>query len=83
MWEDAAMFIVLILVCSINLAPADCQIDTAAAVMNGPDVPNEIMCGLHGQAYIANTAFISERDDRYVKIQCTRSPIEQGVGASR
>lgn len=74
------MYKVLILVCSINLAPADCQIETATAVTNAPDAPNEVMCGLHGQAYLANTAFIGERDYRYVKIKCTRSPIRQAVG---
>jgi len=74
------MFKVLILLCAINLAPVDCQLDTASAVINGPAAANEVMCGLHGQAYIANSAFIGERDDRYVKIKCSRSPIERAVG---
>lgn len=54
------MFKVLILVCSVNLAPAECQINTALDVINGPEAQNELMCGFHGQAYIAETASTSK-----------------------
>ena len=55
------MFQVLILVCSVNLAPADCQVETALDLIKGPPVTSEVMCGLHGQAYIAQTASLTPR----------------------
>jgi hypothetical protein len=68
------MFKVLVLVCSSALAPMECQIETAEDVISGPAAGNEVMCGLHGQAYIAETA-LGERigPDEYVKIKCIRS----------
>jgi hypothetical protein len=66
------MFQVLILVCSVNLAPADCQIETALDLINGPPVASEVMCGLHGQAYIAQTSLRPRPADEYVKVKCLR-----------
>lgn len=68
------MFKVLILICTVQLAPPDCQIDTASAVVQGPDAANETMCGLHGQAYLAHSAFADLRKDRYLKVTCRRAP---------
>jgi len=73
------MFKMLILVCSVGLAPADCRIDNAVAVIDGPDAANEVVCGLYGQAYLAQTA-IAGRPGEYVKIKCTRSSIGRTVG---
>ena len=73
------MFEVVILVCSVSIAPADCQTDNAIDVIRGPDVANELMCGLHGQAYIASTALSPQSTDEYVKVQCKRSPEEAVV----
>ena len=75
------MFKVLILVCSINTTPADCQMDTAVDVISGPEAANQSMCGLYGQAYIADTALgAALRDDEYVKVKCTRTAIGKTVG---
>jgi hypothetical protein len=74
------MFKVLILVCSINLAPADCQRDNALDVITGPDAQNEMMCGFYGQAYVADTALVGRRDDEYLKVTCTRTSIGKRVG---
>lgn len=74
------MFKVLILVCSVSLAPQDCQVDSAAAVINGPDAANELLCGLNGQAYLAGTSLASHRKDEYVKIRCSRTAIGPTVG---
>jgi hypothetical protein len=74
------MFKVLILVCSITLAPQDCKTDSAVAVIDGPDAPNELMCGLNGQAYIATTAIAEKRDDEYFKVRCSRMNIGPTVG---
>ena len=74
------MFKVLILVCSVALSPDECQADTAVAVIDGPEAPNEVMCGLNGQAYLANTALAERREDEYVKVTCSRSTIGRTVG---
>jgi hypothetical protein len=74
------MFKVLILVCSIAVAPEDCKTDTAVSVIDGPDAPNEVMCGLNGQAYIATTAIAAKRHDEYVKVRCSRTNIGRTVG---
>jgi hypothetical protein len=75
------VFKVLILVCSINLPPADCQMDTAVDVISGPEAGNQSVCGLYGQAYIADTALgTALRDDEYVKVKCTRTAIGKIVG---
>ena len=74
------MFKVLILVCSTALAPADCKVDTATSVINGPESANEIQCGLNGQAYLANTALAHSGKDEYVKIRCSRTTIGKTVG---
>jgi hypothetical protein len=73
------MFTVLILICSINLAPAECQPETAADVIRGPEAASEEMCGLHGQAYLAEIALgTRHRENEYVKIKCTRTTIAGG-----
>lgn len=75
------MFKILILICSMQLSPADCQINSATDVISGPEAADEIACGLYGQAYIAETALgTSRREDEYVKIQCTRTTIGKTVG---
>jgi hypothetical protein len=46
-----------------------------------PDAANESVCGLYGQAYVAETAIgTGLRNDEYVKIKCTRSTIGKTVG---
>ena len=74
------MFKVLILVCSINLAPSECQLDNALDVINGPEAQNEMMCGFYGQAYVASTAIPGRGDGEYVKVKCTRTSIGKTVG---
>jgi hypothetical protein len=64
------MFQILILVCSVGVAQADCQPDTALDVINGPTAESEMTCGLHGQAYIAQTSLRPRAADEYVKIKC-------------
>ena len=73
------MFQVLILICSMTFSSSECQTETALDVIRGPAVPNEIMCGLHGQAYIAQTSLVPRGPDEYVKIVCMRSVAAQHV----
>lgn len=72
------MLQMLILVCSINLSPSDCQADTALDVIRGPKVANAMECGMHGQAYIAQTALMTRGTGEYLKIRCTPSRAVQG-----
>jgi hypothetical protein len=75
------MFKVLILICSLNVAPGDCQTNTAIDVISGPEAANQSLCGLYGQAYIADTALgIQRHDNEYVKVRCTRTSIGKTVG---
>jgi hypothetical protein len=66
------MFKVLVLVCSMGIAPQDCEQDNAVDVIVGPAAANELACGFSGQAYLAGTA-LAPTDGNYVKIQCTRT----------
>lgn len=73
------MFQVLILICSLHTAPAQCQTYNAVDVIQGPDVASAELCGLQGQAYIAQIAYATpHKDDEYVKIKCTRTSIGKG-----
>lgn len=71
------MFQVLILICSMTLSHSKCQTETALDVIRGPAVPNEVMCGFHGQVYIAQTSLAPRGPDEYVKIVCIRSVAAQ------
>jgi hypothetical protein len=42
----------LLLICALGTPQPDCLIETAAAVIQGPDAASVVLCGLHGQAYI-------------------------------
>jgi hypothetical protein len=67
------MLKMLILVCAVATAPADCRPQSALDVISGPDVASPVMCGLHGQAYIAETALAGRHhEDEYLKIVCVR-----------
>lgn len=69
----------LILICAAGLSRADCSIDTASVVVQGPEAASLMACGLHGQAYLADTALAGYlTDGHYLKIRC-----EPGVLARR
>lgn len=75
------MFRIVILICSIQLSPADCQINSATDVINGPEAYDSVECGLYGQAYVAETALGERRrDDEYLKVSCLRTGIGKNVG---
>ena len=64
-------FIVYIFLCAASTAPSDCDKRSAIDVVLGPDVHNEIMCGLQAQEMFAKTA-IEPTNGEYVKISCVR-----------
>lgn len=78
------MLKMLILVCAMGIAPADCRPQSALDVISGPDVANPVMCGLHGQAYIAETALASRgHDDEYLKIVCVKPSAKAALRADK
>jgi hypothetical protein len=78
----ADLFKVLILVCSVQQSPADCQPESAVDVISGPDEPNEIACARDGQAYVAPTPLVVA-GETYPKILCLRIAAEQRPGQTR
>jgi hypothetical protein len=64
-------FVVYILLCGAATAPGDCDTRSAIDVVLGPEVRNEIMCGLEAQEMFAKTTILP-RDGEYVKISCVR-----------
>jgi hypothetical protein len=74
------MFQVFILVCAIGVPPADCQTNSAIQTIRGPEAPNEVACGLFGQAFFAQVSQQKLREGEYLKITCTRTSIGKTVG---
>ena len=66
------MLQIMILVCSVNLSPADCQLETALDVISGPQAESVISCRLQGQALIAATSIARRGPGEYIKIRCSR-----------
>lgn len=64
------MLQVLILVCSVNVSPADCQIETALDVISGGELVNAATCGLIGQARYAALSLAEHAQGQYLKIRC-------------
>ena len=50
------MFKMLILICPLHLAPADCQLETALDVIQGPQISSVFECGIASQVLVAQTA---------------------------
>lgn len=67
------MFKMLMLVCASSLSPADCQIDTAIDVIQGPETAGASACAFQGQTAVANTALPIRPGETYLKVQCTRT----------
>ncbi len=62
----------LLLICALGLSHADCTIDTASAVIQGPLASGLAQCGFLSQAYLADTAIAGYLDDaHYLKITCS------------
>ena len=61
----------LILVCASTLGHDECSIETATAVVQGPAVTSVVTCGLHGQAFLAETALQGYLDgEHYLQLVC-------------
>lgn len=73
------MLRILILICSTEVSPQDCQRETALDIISGPHVASVMTCALQGQALVAGTAAIGRRPDEYMKIRCEHLPDERSA----
>ena len=70
----------LLLICALGTPQGDCSVETATAVIQGPDATSLVECGLHGQAYIAEGALAGYLDDgHYLKVICTSRQIHRAA----
>ena len=61
----------LLLICALSVAHSDCGVETAEVVVQGPESQSLVVCGLHGQAYLAEGALAGYLDGgHYLKIAC-------------
>jgi hypothetical protein len=74
------MFRVLVLICSVNMPPGDCQAYNAVEVIRGPEAANEVACGIEVQFFLAQHPSALIRAGEYLKIQCVRTTIGKSVG---
>jgi hypothetical protein len=62
----------LILICALGLSHADCTIDSATVVLQGPEGGGPARCGFLAQAYLASTSIAGYLDDaHYLKVSCS------------
>ncbi len=62
----------LILICALGLSHAECSVDTAEQVVQGPETESLASCGMVSQAYLAETAMADYLDGQhYLKITCS------------
>jgi hypothetical protein len=65
-------YVAIALICGLGTGQVDCDDATALDVIRGPEVSNEILCGLHGQALVAQLARPLDTQTEYLKITCRR-----------
>jgi hypothetical protein len=71
------MFQIIVLICSLGVPRPACQAENALDVFLGPVIANQVMCGFHGQAFLAQTAVVARGQNEYVKIQCAPTAVAQ------
>jgi hypothetical protein len=64
------MLVVVMLVCSAELSPMECQRETALEVIVGPQVSTIGECALVGQATFASTSLARLASGEFLKIRC-------------
>ena len=68
---NTTSFVVYIFLCAASTPHGDCDRKNAIDMILGPQVNNEIMCGLESQEMIAKTS-LTPRNGEYIKISCIR-----------
>jgi hypothetical protein len=74
------MLKMLILICSANMSPADCQVETALDIIHGPQVASVFECGMASQVMAAQTSLLRRGPGEYMKVRC--SPLKVAEAAS-
>ena len=64
------MLVVVMLVCTAQVSPMECQRETALEVIVGPHVSTIGECALAGQATFASTSLARMAEGDYLKIRC-------------
>jgi hypothetical protein len=75
------MLKMLILVCSANLSPADCQPETALDIIQGPQVASVFECGMASQVMAAQTSILRHAPDEYMKVKCSRLKVADAASS--
>lgn len=75
------MLKMLILVCSANLSPADCQVETALDIIHGPQVASVFECGMASQVMAAQTSLLRRGQREYIKVRCAPVKVAQAAPA--
>lgn len=61
----------LVLICALGLSHADCSVETATVVIQGPESGGPAQCGFLAQAYLAGTSVAGYLDgNHYLKVTC-------------
>ena len=61
----------VLLICALDVAPADCLPDSALDMIAGPETGDMAACGLHAQAFLAQSALAQGMGEgEYLKIVC-------------
>jgi hypothetical protein len=66
------MFKMLLLVCATDVSPAQCGIDTAIDIIQGPAAQSAAACAFQGQVQVAATVLPIRPGETYLKVRCTR-----------
>jgi hypothetical protein len=54
----------------VNVSPADCQLETALDIVQGPQVASVFECGMASQALVAQTTILRNGASEYMKVKC-------------
>jgi hypothetical protein len=75
------MLKMLILICSANVSPAECQVETALDIIHGPQVASVFECGMASQVMAARTSLLRRAPGEYMKVRC--SPLKPAEATAK
>jgi len=75
------MIKMMILICSANLSPADCQVETALDIIHGPQVASVFECSMASQVMAAQSSILRNAPSEYMKVKC--SPVKVAEAAPK
>ena len=66
------MLSVVVLICSLTIAPQDCTSANAVATLRGGEANTPMSCGTELQAMLGRSAIKPDPEKEYAKIVCRR-----------